>query len=357
MKACIHEKKLFILAALLILTLASCARCSFPSVSPKNGELTILSYNCQNFFDGVDNGTEYIEFDPGTGEWNSDLFFKKLMNIAEVINASVQGGPDIIALQEVENLNVLETIQETALTGRGYRDAVLIPAEDSAVNCGFITRFPVIEARSHLVALEGSGYNRIILEVEFETGDTPLIIFNNHWKSKSGGAEETEPVRIACAAFIKERILELSESDPGKEIVILGDLNENADEFKRVDQSYQTALLPEDSLVPENYAEKSIIVTFSEEKVKQTGAGLVFFSPWEQTEKEGSYVYSSTWETIDHFLLPSTFFDDKGWEYSSFDVIDEDFLLTDNNYPKRWNTDLQSGYSDHLPLLLTLTID
>lgn len=356
MKSGLQKNKLSVLVLLSLLTISSCTRCSFPSVSPKNGELTILTYNCQNFFDDIDNGSEYIEYDPGAGKWNSNLFFKKLMNIAEVIVASVQGGPDIIALQEVENLNVLETLRETALTGRGYRDVVLIPADDSAVNCGLITRFPVLEARAHLVTLEGSGYNRFILEVKLDTGDIPLIILNNHWKSKSGGAEDTEPMRIECAAFVKERVRVLSEVHPGIDIIVLGDLNENIDEFERIEGAYQTGLIPIGSSAPEAYWEKSMCVTFSATDGAFSTQDSLFFSPWGETKKKGSYMYNSSWETIDHVLLPSALFDGSGWEYAGFDVIDEEFLLTGEGRPKRWSTDLQNGYSDHLPLVLTLSL-
>jgi endonuclease/exonuclease/phosphatase family metal-dependent hydrolase len=233
---------------------------------------------------------------------------------------------------------------------------VLIPAPDSPVNCGFISRFPVIDALAHLVHVEGSRYSRYILEVTVDCGDAPLIIFNNHWKSKSGGAEETEASRIACAAFLKGRIQELNEAEPGLEFVVLGDLNENIDEYVRNAGRYQTALIPTRIPVPGSFSARSIFTTLDKAGATLSSAEIILFSPWDLTDQEGSYFYNGAWETIDHFLLPPSLFDGENWDFSSFDVMDEDFLLTDGEVPKRWITDFETGYSDHLPLKLTLTL-
>ncbi|HDY87630.1 MAG TPA: hypothetical protein ENH82_05865 [bacterium] len=59
-----------------------------------------------------------------------------------------------------------------------------------------------------------------------------LIIFNNHWKSKLGGAEETEFQRLEVAALIAGKLREIHLEQPYADIVVLGDLNENVVEYR-----------------------------------------------------------------------------------------------------------------------------
>jgi hypothetical protein len=55
--------------------------------------------------------------------------------------------------------------------------------------------------------------------------------------------------------------------------------------------------------------------------------------------------------------LSAGLFDEAGFSYGGFRPIAEDFLLTSRGHPKRWMTSSASGYSDHLPLLLTLNVE
>ena len=62
--------------------------------------LAIGFYNVENFFDLVDNGTEYPEYRPGAMGWNKRTWQKKVSNIASVIAAMRL---DLVGLCEVEN--------------------------------------------------------------------------------------------------------------------------------------------------------------------------------------------------------------------------------------------------------------
>ena len=53
--------------------------------------LTLMSYNVQNLFDDVDNGSEFREFNPSRGGWNSEMFHLRVGTIAEVVRAAVPG--------------------------------------------------------------------------------------------------------------------------------------------------------------------------------------------------------------------------------------------------------------------------
>ena len=53
-------------------------------------------------------------------------FHAKALNLARVIKDSGSETPDILILQEVENINVLQELVEWGLANEGYREILLI---------------------------------------------------------------------------------------------------------------------------------------------------------------------------------------------------------------------------------------
>lgn len=329
----------------------SCSRCSLTGEEPGNDTITLLSYNVENIFDDKGDGTEYPEFDPGGGEWNTQLFHTRLMNLAEVIRLSCDGGPDIIALQEIENSNVLGILVTEYLKGMGYRWRVCIPEPGAAVNTGLVSRLPLETFRAHRLESGDDTILRNILEVHIETEGGTLVIFNNHWKSKLGGAVETEIFRLRAASLVSRRIREMEGSVGG--ILVVGDLNENPDEYILAGEAYTTALMPVE--VPEEPVSgpESLYLTGDPSSTGITGSRVVLFTPWHGTEG-GSYLYKMEWEQIDHTLVGAGLFDGQGLEYGDFRVMDDAFLLSEAGIPLGWNGRIGSGYSDHLPLFLRI---
>jgi hypothetical protein len=93
------------------------------------------------------------------------------------------------------------------------------------------------------------------------------------------------------------------------------------------------------------------------------GAGerIVLYDPWFELREEmrGSYVFQGEWQTMDHILLSSGLFDSRGFTYrqGSFSVARLPFLLSTKGFPKKWSgLKGPRGYSDHLPLLITLGV-
>ncbi|MCK5674323.1 MAG: endonuclease/exonuclease/phosphatase family protein, partial [Spirochaetales bacterium] len=151
-----------------------------------------MSYNTQNIFDDTDNGTEYPEFDPSGGEWGTSEYNTRLFNLSEIIRRSVDRGPDLIALQEIENERVAEDLVEGYLKGLGYNYIIVTDTEDSAIQLGFISRLELNNIKVHHILSNGKLLGRPILEVSVTVKENTVYVFNNHWKSKLGGAEETE---------------------------------------------------------------------------------------------------------------------------------------------------------------------
>jgi endonuclease/exonuclease/phosphatase family metal-dependent hydrolase len=147
----------------------------------------------------------------------------------------------------------------------------------------------------------------------------------------------------------------LSSEEPRVSVLIAGDLNENWDEYARVGGLYQTALLPDSQAFASAETRRSLFVTGVPKRARVDAGRVVFYSPWSELEGAGSYHYRRKWETIDQILVGPRLVDGKSLEYDSFSVVRPDFLLTSKGFPFGWSSDRGSGYSDHLPILLTLS--
>ena len=202
-----------------------------------------------------------------------------------------------------------------------------------------------------------------------------MILFVCHWKSKIGGDDATESTRRASARIIIRRIRELAESEPDVPVIVMGDLNENYDDFYRRSGSIVCALLPDDPRAAEDVNLYSIdgnapeaaaaimllqkdFIVLSRSKPPEPRyfpSGVVtLYSPWSAELQDGSYYYRNAWETIDHFLLSGQLFDETGWEFDTCQVINAPPFANANGYPVHYNPRTGSGLSDHLPLLLFL---
>ncbi len=343
--------------------------------------VTLITYNVENLFDDVDDGSEYPEFRVERGAWGPELFRRKVERIAEVIRRAVPGGPDVVALQEVENLRALHALRDQGLKGMGYRVAVMAgggaasagagtaagavgpqsdptakaPAGAPATRPALLSRLPVRRTGYHQLAgtaaaggarrapgartSGGAGEpQRGILEVELEVEGRPLHLFVNHWKSRADGVEETEPARREAARVLAGRVRALLEADPWADIVVLGDLNEGVDEIR----------------------EGALALTDRPERAGWQGTRLVLYDAWYERPRTewGSYVYRGRWQTLDHILLSAGLFDRRGLAYEpgSFRAVREPFLLDPRTgFPSRWSSSgTRKGYSDHLPLCVRL---
>jgi endonuclease/exonuclease/phosphatase family metal-dependent hydrolase len=320
-----------------------------------------MTYNVENLFDDVDNGTEFPEFDPSRGRWTAELFRLRVDTIAEVVRKAVPGGPDILMLQEVENENALRTLAGSGLKDLGYSRAVIVPKKGLAANVAVLTRLPVSRVNAFQVGRSKAGIVRDVVEVVIEKEGCTLHLLNNHWKSKTGGPQQTEDSRLEAARVVVRRVREILSLNPTADVVVAGDLNESTDEQERTGGRYQTALLSLGAQVPARYAESGIFLTGSPEEAGIAGDRLVLYDPWLELEPErrGSYFYGAAWETYDHFLLSPGLFDGQGFSCrkGSFTVFRPAFLLMDNGSPRKWSgLKGKKGYSDHLPLLITLDL-
>ncbi|MFW6387965.1 MAG: endonuclease/exonuclease/phosphatase family protein, partial [bacterium] len=275
----------------LLLVLSGCA----------NGDqLHVATYNVENLFDAEYDGSEFPSFDPRSDHWGAGRYDRSLENTVQVIRTLGGGdGADVLALQEVENQVVLEDLAR-ALVSLGYSHRILVENTGAFHNAVF-SRYPVEAVRTHALALPWSGPGRYILEVDINWNGLVLRFLVNHWHSKSGGAEASEPSRREAAAVVARRIRETTAED-GPPVVALGDLNVNADEYDRIGAAYPTALLPA-RLRGEYDPSRALYLSGKTGGARVGGQGVVVYSPWTAGAMPGSYVYQGQWNSIDHILL------------------------------------------------------
>ena len=371
--------KAALLSALSPLVLAvACAGCELPagsdgrigSSAEGNFEaasyrrLTVVDWNVQSLFDGVDAGTEYEEFSAETG-WTDRNYRVRLERAADALSRFPEGGADIIALEEIENGTVLADLAAALPARLGYRWTAFAANAGGALGLGLISRIAPTGLRTHSVSAFGDAVPRPILEARFRAGNADLALLICHWKSKLGGEGETEASRRASARAVARVADELARDEPGTALLVAGDLNENVDEFSRISGAYPTALLPDgeasaaailgDDAVdfPDDCL---VLVDARPPRALFFDGGPCWYDPWYADAWPGSYSYRGAWETIDHLLCAPSLFDGRGWEYASFAVAEGEPFTDSAGFPDRYDTRSGTGLSDHLPIMAALVV-
>ncbi|GMO49344.1 MAG: endonuclease/exonuclease/phosphatase family protein [Termitinemataceae bacterium] len=344
-------------------------------------ELSIASWNVQAIFDGTDEGIEYDEYRSDSG-WNEQKYLARLNAISQAVSQIEETGPDVLALIELENGAVLQTLSDEYLTKSHYKYGFFANTPGYSLGVGMLSRYPFTKKFSHSSNIMGEKIPRPIAELWIEPAGKPIVIFVCHWKSKLGGEMESELMRRNAARIILRRVkeinIEYSENPPP--IVVLGDLNENYDEFYRNSCEYVCAIMPDDpaaailagyaapeqdedapeSEIPFASPPQDFLILSNEKPPRSAffyGADGVFYSPWQNEMQNGSYYYGQSWETIDHFLLSGGFFDKNGWEFSNAFVLDSEPFVNTKGEPNIYNVRSGNGLSDHLPIMLVLKKD
>jgi endonuclease/exonuclease/phosphatase family metal-dependent hydrolase len=322
-----------------------------------------MTWNAQNLFDGKDDGDEYDEFKVSSG-WSTEKYLGRINSISSAIGA-IDPMPDIIILQEIESLRILEDLAQSISGDFSWSHFANNPG--AAVGLGIVSRLPLSETRVHSITINGQTTPRPVLEARINTDNGDFVIFACDWKSKIGGDDLTENVRMSSARVILRRLRELWNNEPELGIIIAGDLNENHDESFR--QSKPCALVPDDIHFARTtgcYGVDSERITdlqkdffvLSKNKppvpVHFPKGTVAFFSPWIADLENGSYYYKNDWETIDHFLISPRFFKNSGLEYERVMVVNNHHFANSSGIPVPYNMRTGVGLSDHLPLLLVL---
>jgi hypothetical protein len=338
--------KLFSYAITGVLLTAFIVSCSNKSAR----HFSFAFYNVENLFDTVDDPRirDNSHLPDSKVPWTTARYMAKLDNLARVMTAVDSGSyPALFGLCEVENAAVVDALtnhpdlrpagyqilHKDSPDGRGidvallYQEQVFTPVETTYIR----PVFPIKPESTTRDILYTKG-------VIFES-DT-LHIFVNHWVSRWGGQEETEPYRRYIGQLLKRVTDSILRVRPKANIIIAGDLNDNPDDISI--SSDLGAMLPGEKF------QKHSLYNLSWKKYNQG---------------EGTLYYRS-WDMFDQVIVSGSMLTGKnGVKLESQDqqIVKYDWMLYQpEKGPARPNRTAGSksyygGYSDHLPIFVRMT--
>lgn len=314
------------------------------SLSAQTGKtaIRIMFYNVENAFDTIDDtAKEDNEFLPsGNRHWNKTRYEAKINSIYKVITAAGEWKPpEIIGMCEIENRRILSDLVSGTYLSK-YRYGIV--HEESPDRRGIDVcmiynpeAVTILKYRYMVPQINDSFHSRSILYAMVRAGLDTIHLFLNHWPSRTGGVLAGDELRHELSALIKQKTDSLQSCTGGRtKIVIVGDFNST----------------PDDS-------EVKLLFSGSDSRMINLSA--------EKTETVyGTYRYKGVWEMLDQILVSEYFKECRsGLKVTnlSFKIFKPDFLLVkDPRYPGYMPFSTyrgyryQNGFSDHLPVVLTL---
>ncbi len=309
-----------------------------------NDTIYIASWNMENLFDAIDDEDKMDEdFLPsGKKEWTQEKIDLKMVNQAKVIQWMNDGkGPDLLGIQEVEHQHLIDTLLQRHFKNNNYKVAYQETLDKRGIDNGLIynaDKFEVQNITPIEVELPSKYPTRYILEVQLKgINGEELIVFINHWPSRSGGELKSRPNRIKAATVLREAIDLLYLNNDSLNIVILGDFN---DEPNNVSLARYLWTQP-------------FTCTIKTEPMR-----LYNLSYKEFLDGNGTYLYRSNWNMLDQIIVSNEIIGDGEIKYlcNSFELIKPDFMITQSGKykgaasPTFGGRTYLGGFSDHIPV-------
>lgn len=259
--------------------------------------LTVAFYNVENMFDAFDDpATDDEEFTPGGKlKWTDERVEKKLENIARAIRAmNDNAGPDILGMAEVENREILEALVNDYLPGGVYGIVHSDSPDGRGIDVALLYRKSAVtlaSMTSHRVGLGiGQSPTRDILQANFRKDDREFTVLVNHWPSRRGGEEKSEPRRITAATAAAQVIDELYRADSAVDIIMMGDFNDE----------------------PDNRSIKDVLEGREYTGEPFNGRMINLAAPLTRIDTIGTYLFKDDWEVIDQIMLSRGALDAEG---------------------------------------------
>ena len=197
----------------------------------------IATFNCENLFArfkfnaGIDPAT----ISASGWEIDKTKFEVNRPEARKITGMAVKATKaDVVAFQEVENLDVLKRFRADYLGGfKEFPHAVLIEGNDPRlIDVAVLSRLPIEHVRTYHHVKESPTkrsfvFSRDCLEVDVRAGNKVITLFVNHLKSMLGGRAQTRARRELQAKTVKQIVTDrFGAAAGGERFVILGDLND-----------------------------------------------------------------------------------------------------------------------------------
>ncbi len=321
--------------------------------------VTVMTFNVQNLFDNIDDpdkddkaylpvaakqSASHIEacneiaVDSWRNEclyldWSDDAIGVKLDVLAASIRQVNDGrGADIIALQEVENISILNRLRTEKLADLGYLPAILVEGSDlRGIDVAFLSKLPLAtEAVLHPLELpefpDRQSDTRGVLQATFALpGGALLTGFSVHFPAPF------HPTAMRVAAY--EHLATLRDALPAEQHAFAaGDFNTTSSEDDR------------ESLL-ERYARPYWTIAHD------VGCD----------DCDGSYFYhgDASWSFLDMI-----FFSAARGEKTTAEIRGDSVMIAnaypaqngENGTPQRFDSKNGHGVSDHWPMVTTIEL-
>ncbi|NOR35974.1 MAG: hypothetical protein GQ577_04430 [Woeseiaceae bacterium] len=342
------------LTAGILLTAFAVSACT-ESIPPP--PVTVMAFNVQNVFDNIDapgkDDKAYLPIGEKQAEahiaecntipveswrdeclnldWSDEAIDHKLAVIAATIQQVNNGrGPDIIALQEVENVDILERLRTGYLADSGYLPAVLLEGTDvRGMDVAFLTRLPLSGPPTlHALHLpddyaERAGDTRGLLEATFELPDGSLLTgFSVHFPAPFHPTEMRE--------FAYEHLNAVrGKVPPGHNVFAAGDFNTTSIENER--EGMLERFVRPGWLVSNDYCDNCVGTQY--------------------------YARDDSWSFLDMILFSPGRGEKTTWQIraDSVQIANRNIDQTaKDNTPQRYNAAAQTGVSDHWPVVVSI---
>ncbi|MBT8095648.1 MAG: endonuclease/exonuclease/phosphatase family protein [Woeseia sp.] len=351
---------MIILRRCLILLLPLVAGCQHAAMHAVPDEaVSIMTFNVENLFDNVDDpGKDDRTYLPLAAkqnaahraacneigvdrwreqclywDWSDALVERKLALLAQTILQINDGrGPDILALQEVENVSILNRLRHEYLQAAAYREPVLIEGTDlRGIDVAFLTRLAVVgDAKLHPLNFDEQFAERVadtrgILQATFELpGGDLLTGFAVHFPAPFHPTE----MRIAAYENLTALLAALPAERPA---FAAGDFNTTSAENR----------------------DKNMLARFVRPQwtvAHELGCG-------ENCRGTSYYARDDSWSFLDMILWSPPRAGAASWDIQPGSIrIANEFeeQRQADGTPKRFDGVTMRGVSDHWPMILTL---
>jgi endonuclease/exonuclease/phosphatase family metal-dependent hydrolase len=262
-------------------------------------------------------------------DWSDDAIDHKLGVVARTIQQVNGGlGPDIIALQEIENVDILERLRTGYLADSSYLPAVLLEGTDvRGIDVAFLSRLPISGTPTlHALDLpeefaDRAGDTRGLLEVTFELPDGSLLTgFSVHFPAPF------HPTEMRVLAYEHLNAVR-SQVPSGHNIFAAGDFNTTSIENDR--EGLLERFIRPDWVVSNDLCEGC--------------AGTQYYSRDE------------SWSFLDMVIFAPSQNADSAWQVRTVEIANQlSAQVTADGTPNRYRSAPRTGVSDHWPVLMTL---